>query len=115
MQLLVTTKQQENVAVISSVLHDKHLLYLMLIGHQVMYFNQWKCLQICKGLHKYKHEKGSSKHKKDLSGHEKGLYISDLDHSKMYRQLITKEFNQSYGTKFMYWPIIDIAKSTGGR
>ena len=35
-----------------------------------------------------KHEKGLSKHEKGLSEHEKGL--SDLDHSKMYRQFITK-------------------------
>ena len=50
------------------------------------YFSQSKCSLICKGLSK--HEKGLSKHEKGLSEHEKGL--SDLDHSKMYRQFITK-------------------------
>ena len=57
----------------------------MLTGLQVMderYCNQSKCSLICKGL---------SKHEKGLSEHEKGL--SDLDHSKMYRQFITKGSN----------------------
>ena len=66
LQLLVTTKQRENVAV------------------------------IYKGLSK--HEKGLSKHEKGLSEYEKGL--SDLNHTKMYRQFITK------GSKILYNDII---------
>ena len=72
---------------------DKHLLYLMLTGRQVMgvilsavIINQ-KCSQTYKGL---------SKHEKGLSEHEKGL--SDLDHSKMYRQFITKGSNDNVYT-----------------
>ena len=34
------------------------------------------------------------KKEKGLSEHEKGL--SDLEHSKIHRQLITKGFNQTY-------------------
>ena len=41
-------------------------------------FNQSKCLLICK------HEKGLSKHEN---------HLSDLDHSKIYRQFITKGSN----------------------
>ena len=37
-------------------------------------------------MHKY--EKGLSKHEKGLSEHEKGL--SELNHTKMYREYITK-------------------------
>ena len=54
----------------------------MLTGRQVMrvcdikhFFNQSKCSLTCKSL----------------SEHEKGL--SDLNHSKMYRQFITKGSN----------------------
>ena len=73
----------------------------MLTGRQVTpsygcdtkrYFNQSKCSQSCKGLSK--HEKGLSEHEKGLSKHEKGL--SDLNHSKMYRQFITKGSKVSY-------------------
>ena len=53
------------------------------------YLGQSKYSLICKyekGLSK--HEKGLSKHEKGLSEHEKGL--SELNHTKMYREYITK-------------------------
>ena len=53
------------------------------------YLGQSKYLLSCKhekGLSK--HEKGLSKHEKGLSEHEKGL--SELNHTKMYREYITK-------------------------
>ena len=79
----------------------------MLTGRQVMgvilsaVITDQKCSQTCKGLSKHenglsKHENGLSKHEKGLSEHEKGL--SDLDHSKMYRQFITKGSNDNVYT-----------------
>ena len=59
------------------------------------YLGQSKYSLICKhekGLSK--HEKGLSKHEKGLSEHEKGL--SELNHTKMYREYITK------GSKYIY-------------
>ena len=39
------------------------------------------------------------KHEKGLSKHEKGL--SELNHTKMYREFITKESNYIYGLAFL--------------
>ena len=80
LQLLVTTKQRENVAVIIVLSPGKHKFYLTLTGRQVTVcdikrcFNQSKCslIMTCKGL---------SKHEKRLS---------DLNQSKMHRQIIAK-------------------------
>ena len=63
---------------------------------------QSKYSLICKlekGLSK--HEKGLSKHEKGLSEHEKGL--SELNHTKIYRQYITKGSKQYYRDSIQYF------------